>query len=76
MGSGGTLVFRIFPAFLGDAAVDENRVVMDGNFDANEGACRLLRRWQRPLGLIDDAIGDGVGESVWVSRGDIFGVVV
>ncbi|MFM8763638.1 MAG: hypothetical protein ACKOEZ_02210, partial [Spartobacteria bacterium] len=47
-----------------------------GDFDANEGACGFLRCWQRPLGLVDDAIGDGVGESVRVSGGDIFGVVV
>ena len=73
---GELLVFGIFPAFLGDAAVDENRVFMDGDFNANEGARGLLRCWQRPLGLVDDAIGDGVGESVWVSGGDIFGVVV
>ena len=49
---------------------------MDGDFDANEGARGLLRRWQRPLGLVDDAISDCIGEAVWVSGRDIFGMVV
>ena len=63
--------FHINPVTAGrDTPIDENSITMNGYLDSHKGLRSLIH------GSGDDAFGNGIGQSIGVTRGNVFCVLI